>query len=92
MCCSPSDLVFVLIFKSSNELSFEDFSLFEDIFRIFRAVLRSCFRRTQPLPQRQDPCLKPLPRLLHNWPTTRRRSVQLISSRQHPLLAVWMTR
>ena len=29
MRCSPSNLVFVRIFKSSNELSFEDFSSFE---------------------------------------------------------------
>ena len=29
MRCSPSNLVFVRIFESSNELSFEDFSSFE---------------------------------------------------------------
>ena len=84
--------------EPASKLSFEDFSLFEYsnlrlkiFFKIFRAVLRSWFRRTQLLPQRHDHRQEHLPKVVHNWLSTQRRSVQRIRSPQYPPLAVWMT-
>ena len=98
MRCSPSNLVFVRILQSSNELSFEDFSSFEYWnlrSKIFFESFALCSGVVSGAPNFcPSVTIVPgdhLPKVVHNWLSPQRRSVQRIWSRHHPLLAVWMT-
>ena len=85
---NPSNLVFVRIFESSNELSFEDFSSFEYSnlrLKIFFGSFARCSGVASGAPN-----FRPSVTIITS--NTQPRSVQRIWSRHHPLPAVWITR